>query len=176
MLKLNVSDLEDLIDEHGKAIYSFCHKLALTQSDTDDLYQQTFLKALEVLGQIDREQNPKSFLISIAISTWKNMKRKSARRHRIAPTTSMEDLQYEEIACTLNIEDDFLTKTLSQEVNLIVSQLPDKFKIPTLLFYTSEFPTWQIAKILKLPQGTIKSRLYKARLLIKKELEAKGYG
>lgn len=124
----------------------------------------------------DIEQNPKSFLISIAISIWKNTKRKSARRWRIAPTTSMEDLQYEEVACTLNIEEDFLTKTLNHEVNLIVSQLPDKFRIPTLLFYTSEFPIDHIAKMMKLPQGTIKSRLYKARLLIKKELEAKGYG
>ena len=68
------------------------------------MYQQTFLKALEVLGQIDIEQNPKSFLISIAISIWKNTKRKSAHCHRIAPTTNMEDLQYEEVACSLNIE------------------------------------------------------------------------
>ena len=37
-------EVEQLIDDYGKAVYGFCRKLAVNPYDTDDLYQQTFLK------------------------------------------------------------------------------------------------------------------------------------
>ena len=49
--------------------------------------------------------------------------------------------------------------------------LEEKYRIPVFLYYSQQFSTEQIGKILKLPQGTVKSRLYKARKLLKKELE-----
>lgn len=52
-----------------------------------------------------------------------------------------------------------------------VAGLEEKYRIPVFLYYSQQFSTEQIGKILKLPQGTVKSRLYKARKLLKKELE-----
>ena len=52
-----------------------------------------------------------------------------------------------------------------------VAGLEEKYRIPVYLYYSQQFSTEQIGKILKLPQGTVKSRLYKARKLLKKELE-----
>ena len=45
-----------------------------------------------------------------------------------------------------------------------------------LLAYGAELPLEEVARIEKLPKGTVKSRLHKARLLLKKEMEARGYG
>lgn len=52
-----------------------------------------------------------------------------------------------------------------------VDKLDEKYRIPVFLYYTLEFSIGQIGKIMKLPDGTVKSRLHKARKLLKKELE-----
>ena len=52
-----------------------------------------------------------------------------------------------------------------------VKRLPDKLKIVTLLFYMEDLSTTQIAEVMKIPTGTVLSRLYQARKILKKELE-----
>lgn len=58
-------ELERIIDSYGNSIYSFCNKLTNNKTDADDLYQQTFLKALEICEKIDENKNVKAFLISL---------------------------------------------------------------------------------------------------------------
>ena len=66
------TELENCIWEHGKEIYSFCLSLTLNSQEADDLYQDTFLKAMELLHQINYRHNPKSYLLSVALKLWKN--------------------------------------------------------------------------------------------------------
>ncbi len=84
-------ELENCIWEYGKDIYSFCRSLTLNLQEADDLYQDTFLKAVEVIREIEYEKNPKSYLLSIALRLWKNKKRKYAWRNRIAHVLSLTD-------------------------------------------------------------------------------------
>ena len=51
-------ELEKCIDEFGTEIYRFCMKLCMDKENAEDLYQQTFLKALESDMELDWEQNP----------------------------------------------------------------------------------------------------------------------
>lgn len=173
---MNVSDVEKFIDLYGDTIYGFCRRLAVNKSDTDDLYQQTFLRAVEIKEDIDINNNPKGFLISLAVSIWKNSIRKRARRHRIAPTVSMEESDWSYTSTnSISAEDVVISNELIDHVNSIVSSLKDKLRIPTIMYYNGDMSIAEIATTLKVPQGTIKSRLHKARLIIKKELEVKGY-
>lgn len=52
-----------------------------------------------------------------------------------------------------------------------VDKLPEKMKVCVLLFYMEELSVTEMANLLKLPEGTVKSRLYKARKILVKELE-----
>ena len=74
-----------------------------------------------------------------------------------------------------NIEEMFSPRELISTVNGIIQNLPQKSRILRTLFYLSDFSIAQIAEILKKPPGTIKSRLFKGRRLIKKRLEEAGY-
>ena len=47
----------------------------------------------------------------------------------------------------------------------------DKYRIPVYLYYGLQLPVEQIGKVMRIPQGTVKSRLHKARMLLKQELE-----
>ena len=65
-------ELEQCMDAHGKEIYSFCKSLTGNQMEADDLYQDTFLTAMEKDDKIHMEGNPKSYLLSVAVRLWKN--------------------------------------------------------------------------------------------------------
>ena len=168
---MNVTELEQCINEYGKDIYAFCRQLVYNQQDADELYQDTFLKAMELLDHIETQRNPKSYLLSISIRLWKNRKRKSAWRSRIV---QMESLSYEEdeveVKSDWSMEEEILRREQLKEIRKAVSQLEEKYRLPICLYYMEELPIADIAKILKLPQGTVKSRLYQARKLLKNRL------
>ena len=62
-------------------------------------------------------------------------------------------------------------REVQQEVRKAVEKLPDKMKVTVLLYYMEERSVEQIADILQIPRGTVKSRLHKARKRLEKELE-----
>lgn len=167
------TELENCIFAYGKDIYSFCKSITLNLQEADDLYQDTFLKAMELLSDIDYEKNPKSYLLSVALRLWKNKKRKYAWRKRIANAVLVTDGPDPDIvkAAAFTPETEFLKKEESRLVRAAVNRLPDKLKIPVLLYYMEDLPTAQIAFVLKIPVGTVKSRLHSARKILEKELE-----
>ena len=172
---MNAREVEKCIDDFGTDIYRFCLKLCADKTDAEDLYQQTFLKALETDWTLDWEKNPKALFFSLAYNLWKSDRRKQARRNMIAPCSSYEDEIETEVHCEENIEESYLQKEFVAEVRQIIQNLPEKFQVPLILFYFSDCSIEQIAMIIKKPPGTVKSRLFKGRNLIKKRLEDAGY-
>ncbi|USG66556.1 RNA polymerase sigma factor [Brevibacillus ruminantium] len=167
------SDLSELVTLHGNAIYGFCHKLAKNKSDTDDLYQETFLRAMELRHKIDKNNNPKGFLISIAIGLWKNKRRKFAWRLRIAPIQEMkEDVESDHLFRDESTpEDILLSNERCVKIAAATDALNDKLKIPLYMYYTAEMSIEEIASALKIPPGTVKSRLFQARKALRNTLE-----
>ena len=156
----------DLVDEYSDSVYRFCRSLTYSREDADDLFQETFLRAFEQLSKISVSDNPQGFLFSTSVYVWKSWKRKYARRNRLAPVLPLD----EAVASEANMENDFMAQEETRIVRELVEALPEKFKIPVILYYTIEMNVSDIALTLKLPAGTVKSRLFKARKLIKKGL------
>lgn len=174
---MDITDLSDLVKLHGKTIYGFCHKLAKNEADTDDLYQETFLKAMELCHKIDKSNNPKGFLISIAVGLWKNNGRKYAWRQRIAPTEELgENMNNDCIFMDKSTPEDIvISNELRSMIQTAADTLNDKLKIPLYMYYTAEMSNEDIASALKIPLGTVKSRLHKARKALKNFLEVHKY-
>lgn len=169
---MNVTELEKCIEMYGNDIYSFCRQLAYSQHEAEELYQDTFLKAMELLKSIEADKNPKSYLLSITIRLWKNRKRKYAWRNRIAGIDSLTHEEEEvEIDSGWSLEEDMLKREQQREVRRAVAQLEDKYRFPVYLYYMEELSISDIAGVLNIPKGTVKSRLYKARMILKKQLD-----
>lgn len=167
-------ELETCMNEYGRALCSFCSYLACDRQEAEDLYQDTFLKALELGDRIDREQNPKSYLLSIALRIWRNRKRKYAWRKRIADVRPMNEERDGDCLAESgegSPEEAFLGKEEREAVRNAVRRLPDRLKTTVLLYYMEELSAGQISQIMKVPKGTVLSRLHQARKLLKKELE-----
>jgi len=168
----NTLSSTDLVDEYNEIIWRFCRSLTYSKEDAEDLFQDTFLKAFEQLQKINASNNPKGFLFSTAVYLWKSKKRKYARRERLAPVQAMTD---DEAASDIDIEDDIMAQEDTRVVRELVHSLPEKIKIPIILYYTMQMSLTDIAATLKLPVGTVKSRLHKARKIIEKGLVEVGY-
>lgn len=175
---MSASDMDLLVEEFGDSVYRYCRSITYTLEDAEDLYQQTFLKAFELSKRIVPERNPKAYLMSIAANLWRNSKSRYARRERIAPTISSgeEGIQLEDVRAEGDMLDGIVKEEAYTQLRKCVEQLPDKHRQVVLLFYAGELSVEDIAKGLKIPKGTVKSRLNKARTVLRKEMEAHGYG
>lgn len=145
--------------------------MTYTEEDAEDLYQQTFLKAFEKRSKLDRDNNPKAYLMSIASNIWRNQKSSYARHQRIAPTISYEEMENGIADNSSNMLDKTIQADEESRLRACVDKLPDKLKQVIVLYYSSESSIEDISKALHIPKGTVKSRLHNAKEQLKQMME-----
>ncbi len=174
---MTVLELEQCIGAYGKEIFSFCLHLTGSREWAEELYQDTFLTAMERIRQLHNGDgaNPKSYLLSVAVRLWKNKRRKAAWRSRIAPEQSLDVPGGEAVCGEEELADSIEAQVLRAEerrcVQRAVHALPEKYRVVILLFYMEELSVAESAQVLHIPEGTVKSRLNHARKLLKRRLE-----
>lgn len=168
--------MEYYIKTYGTELYSFCMFLTKNRQDADDLYQDTFLSALEK-GEIREDENPKSYLISIAVNLWRNRTRKFLwRKKKVDFVDSFEEMDFEQIADeSVPADTKLIREEEALEIRRQVARLPEKMRLVILMHYMEELSVEEIAAILHAPEGTVKSRLYHARARLKENMEGDFY-
>lgn len=167
---MNREELEEYMNAYGKDLYSFCCFLTQKRQEADDLYQDTFLKLYESKDGL-LLHNPKGYLMSVAVNLYRNQKRKLSIRQRIVGVEISIQEEADIIASDeCLIEDRIVQKETLKLTRCVIKELPDKYRIPILLFYMEEFSLADISSILKLPEGTVKSRIHRAKKILKQKL------
>lgn len=166
-------ELEKCIDVYGRDIYSFCRYVTGSMQEGEELYQDACLKVVELLDTIDSAGNVKAFWLSVAIRIWKNKRRKYAWRKRIAEFQTAETEAGADCLRDqrLSAEEQMMEEEQNRMIRKAVDTLPDKLKSVVLLYYMEDFSLAEIAETAGIPEGTVKSRLYQARRILKKKLE-----
>ncbi len=177
---MNKNEFELFVQKFGKDILRFCRMTAEDVEAGDELYQDTMLKLLEKKRKLDFTQNTKSYALSTSIFLWKNKRRKYAIRQRLVPTESMEEMsdagrEIPDYGNDTSPEQMVLQQSEAEMIKGLVASLPEKYRIPVYLYYSADMQISGISKILGLPEGTVKSRMRKAKKQLKEKLEAIGY-
>ena len=177
---MNHDEFELFVRKFGKDILRFCRITAGGTENGDELYQDTMLKLLEKKKSLDVSQNAKGYALSTAIYLWKNKKKKYANRMRLVPINSISEMpdegnQIPDPGLEASPENIILQQSEIAMVQKLVASLPEKYRIPIYLYYSADMQINEIAEILGLPEGTIKSQMRKAKKMLKVELEARGY-
>ena len=168
---MNKETAEKFIELYGRKLYLFCLYTARSKDTADDLYQQTFLTALEK-DEIDNEMNPQSYLVSIASNLWKNQIRKFAWRKRIADIQAVgEDVLSMIADQTYSLEEEVENRMRCKELRRQVLMLPDKYRVVMLMYFMEDMSIHEIATSLSIPEGTVKSRMNHARKKLKEEMQ-----
>ena len=169
--------LAQIIAAYGSDILRFCRITAGNRAEGDELYQDTMLILLERRSDLDGSQNVKSYAISAAVKLWKNKQRKVARRLRLVPQESLEELTHRGILSgeTASPEESLLQKSQTEILREMIRQLPEKYRLPLQLYYSADLTVREIAKLMKLPESTVKTRLRRAKEQLRQKLEEADY-
>ena len=177
---MNNVEFERFVLKFGKDILRFCRMIAKDAENGDELYQDTMLKLLEKIKRLDTAQNTKSYALSTSIYLWKNKKKKYANRMRLVQIDSMDEMSdegYEVPGYDKETSPEHIVLQ-QNEIDMIqglVASLPEKYRIPIYLYYSADMQINEVSEILGLPEGTVKSRMHKAKKQLKENLEAIGY-
>lgn len=177
---MDKKELNDFISEYGMELLRFCKIITNNEYEAEELYQETMLRVVEHYKKVKQSDNVKGWVISTALNLHKNMKRKFAWRKRIAKQESYE--QNIENGLSLNIrkeseglsdspENKVIKNEMIQAIRDYVKELPEKYKMPIYLYYTADMKIKEIAQLYDLSENTVKSRLRKAKQIIKEKVE-----
>ncbi|MDO4269445.1 MAG: RNA polymerase sigma factor [Eubacteriales bacterium] len=148
------------VTAHSRAMFRAARALLDCDADAEDAVSEAVLRAWQAFGRLRDEKALKGWLIKIAVNCAYEHRRKSAR---VTYTDDLEPLAGgAEDAHGLGLWD-------------TVQRLPEEFRIVTVLFYYEDLPTAEIAKILGVREGTVRSRLTRARNRLRTLLEEEGY-
>lgn len=180
--------LEELATKYKDDIYNFCYHLTQNKCMADDLFQDTFEKAIQLRHRLvcsDKEESEeakkkmerknRNFLMGIAANLWKNNCKVQKRRQELVPIVSYENESCLEVRSDKLVEEEVEKNLLRKELCWNITQLPQKQRIVLIMYYTAEMSTTEISKELHIPKGTVISRLHQAKRTLKTRLEEKGY-
>ena len=157
--------IDPYIRQYGKRLYGLCLSLCRNTFDADDLYQDTWLKALRHIGRYDPDMDFEPWLTAICVNTYRNLLRRASRSPVVRSLLSTEDVQEAAGQLPAPESPDY------SPLYTAVDSLPEKLRIAVILFYFEDMELKAAAKALGLPPGTVKSRLSSARKKLKEALK-----
>lgn len=131
------------------------------QSRAEDLVQESFMNAYLSTHQLKDPTRPFPWLVRIVINQCLNATRKNRREQ---PTEFLPEQR------SISTEDIYMQRSRDKEVYAAIISLPEKFRVPVILYYFEELSIREIADVLKLSEGAIKTRLSRGRDQLKNEL------
>jgi RNA polymerase sigma-70 factor (ECF subfamily) len=156
------------------SMYNFAYKLTLDEDDAKDLVQDTYLKAFRFINSFEQGTNAKAWLFKILKNSFINDFRKKSRQpakvdyQEIENVYNSEDID-EDI--TVDLRSETVQDLIGDEVSNAINSLAVDFRTVIILCDLEGFTYEEMAKILDIPIGTVRSRLHRARSILKQKLE-----
>jgi RNA polymerase sigma-70 factor (ECF subfamily) len=154
---------------HLDALYAFALKLARSRDDAEDLVGDTILRAFERWDQYRLGTNIRAWLFTILYHVFVSRKRRVDAREVHAPDDADGWSAFEAVG-EIDPEGRFYDSFLDDEITRAIDALPDEYRTAVILSDLHELRYAEIAEILGVPEGTVKSRLFRGRRLLQKKL------
>lgn len=175
-------DFEEEIIPHLDAMYNFALRLTSDPNDAEDLVQDTIVKAYRFFSSYEKGTNAKAWLFRILKNSYINNYRKKSKQPNQVDYDEVSTF-YETIRAertdTSDLEDRMFRELIDDDISNALEELPEDFRTVVLLCDVEGFTYEEIANMLDVPIGTIRSRLHRGRNLLKTQLmeyaEKRGY-
>lgn len=170
------SAVEGLVREHGDRLYGIAARLCGRREEAEDLTQEVFLQAFRKWEQFEGRSKPLTWLYTIAARACQRMhRRRSGEPRRMASFDELTPFVDGPLPSLRERDDGPLAARIRQEgierVKAGILALPDAFRLPLVLKEVVGLSLAQIATALDLKPATVKTRVHRARLRVRKELE-----
>lgn len=146
-----------LIQQHEKVLYIVARSILHNDADCCDAVQDTILKAYENIRSLRQPEFFKAWLLRILVNSCNQLCRNNKR------IVLVEELQTEPVLCS---------EYSTIETMQILDSLEGDLKLIIILFYMEDLSIKSISKFLQIPEGTVKSRLSRARNQLSRMMES----
>ena len=158
---------------HINSMYNFAYRLTLDKDDSKDLVQDTYLKAYRFIDSFQQGTNAKAWLFRILKNSFINDYRKKSKEPSKVDYQEVEsyynsDEVDRQITPDLRVE--ALKDMIGDEISNALNSLDVDFRTVIIFCDLEGFKYDEMAKILDIPIGTVRSRLHRARNLLKEKL------
>jgi len=170
------SEFEEIALPHLDSLYGAAYRLTRNPRDAEDLVQDAVLRAYRFWHSFQKDSNCKAWLFRILTNTFINGYQKKKRSREVLNAAAKEQqatdgvLVQEKSQAARSPEGILLEKALSDDVSHALAALPADFRVAVVLCDVEGFSYKEIAEIMECPVGTVMSRLYRGRRLLKKAL------
>lgn len=144
-------DFERLVEAHYEGLYRFAMSMTRTQEAAEDLVQETFLTWAEKGHQLREGSKAKSWLYTTLHRHFLATK----RRDSLHPFVEISDTEEE----MTTVEPDHVTRLDAAELVALLSEVDEQYRGAVALFYIEDYSYEEIASVLEVPLGTVKSRI-----------------
>lgn len=171
--KNNIFDNEFM--PHIDSMYNFGYRLTFDEDDAKDLVQDTYLKAYRFINSFEQGTNAKAWLFRILKNSFINDYRKKSKQpakvdyQEVETYYNSDDVDY---GITTDLRVDAVKDMLGDEISNALNSLAVDFRTVIILCDLEGFTYEEMAKILDIPIGTVRSRLHRARNLLKEKLRS----
>lgn len=162
ILNGNIQDFAIVVKSTEKLVTQIVRKTTANEDDQKDLVQDIYLKAYQNLSSFQYKSKLSTWIATIAYNTTVNYLNK--KRIKLFDLDFFSENNYSEYE---TIEDEICKKENAQFVNSELNKLSPLFKTLISLYHFEELAIKEIAEITNLPEGTVKSYLYRARKTLK---------
>jgi RNA polymerase sigma-70 factor (ECF subfamily) len=154
--------------------YNFAFRLTLEEDDAKDLVQDTFLKAYRFINSFQKGTNAKAWLFRILKNSFINEYRRKTKKPSTVDYQEVEQIYNSDeadIKMTTDLRVEILQDMIGDEVANALNSLDVDFRTVIILCDLEGFTYEEMSKILDIPIGTVRSRLHRARNVLKEKLQ-----
>lgn len=162
--------LDELMTVYGKEVWNYAYSLTRKKDMADDITQEVFLKVYRHIHSFRRDASVKTWLLTITRNTAIDFRRSAFFRK-----VTLSDW-LEERGESRSVEQEAMEKWAIGEIWSMVLQLPPKYREAIILFAHHQLSMKEMADVLGVTEGTVKSRLFHARQKLSKMKEKINHG
>ena len=161
-------EVEILASQHMRMVFRICWSILRNHHDAEDAVQECFLRVLKFQDRIHEVRNPKTWLARIA---WTTALDKRSRKPLDQEGSRLEEDALESLPDpALPLEQLVAGRELQSILERLIGTLPDELREPLELSAVQELNSTEIAEIMKIPAESVRTRLFRARQLLKTKL------
>ncbi len=167
--------LEALVREHSRLVYRIAYAVLRRHHDAEDATQETFLRVLRYSSKLAEVEDPKTWLARIAWRVAVDRGKKHGRQREIAledPEKPLPDIASSEATADETMRGAQLTLVLEK----LIAALPGKLREPLILSTIEEMSPREVAATLGVSEASVRSRVFRARQILKEKLAGRASG
>lgn len=163
-------DTDRLVEDYKNLVYHLIHRTVRDRTAHEEIFQEVFLNVLESLPRFEGRSKLSTWIASIAVHTCYKYIQKSGKRERV---DSFGDWLEggPEPGVPSDLQEKLERNDLRRRLDRHLEELPPKYALPVTLFYLEGMSYKEIAEVLAVPLGTVKSYLFRGLGELRKRIE-----